>query len=593
MAPWVTQLVLIVGAAVACLAALRAHAVLLQEQRMGRQTHGHQAFAHAPRPPLPFEQPAALPPRPTALESPPISAALASPAAPRPSKPRPPFKAPTAAAAVAPPPPARPMSETAKRFHGLFLCSIGTPCPSYSAAFLTSRAQLLSLAVTEKRMRIDNTNMESASYHTMGPAFVNRLQNKTNVWRTIDALDFTVEHLSMYERMLQSLGSARGESHLGDAVYQLFLERLRLYEQRLRRQCYASDGSVLKRPPGRAQRTIGVMPLYAAGGHGSGHTRFEGKALYLNITIHGLRCHFGHVAVSCLHAGDRKYLEDGVGLPQIDDVLWVDPLRLPVSKPSFLGVATIRALQEKMDIDDGWRLTDLATEASRALWKRVDYVMYTEADQLVHLREQHKDKLFKALDERTGPLGLLTPHRLNAVPRTDDLAELVQAFHAPDFGGSTAAEAAALRMWRWGVTDEAYDAESDPWRGHLYGEQRAYVRRELEGYQEKRLVEVSTDLNDASCCYLQKGETSYPYGERGKAAGVRLDATLAGQFKEVTDRESDIDLMRIGENSLAILAGLCCQICARKSRLGRHCDNYCVPKPAGESDCAVGEYADA
>ena len=49
------------------------------------------------------------------------------------------------------------------------------------------------------------------------------------------------------------------------------------------------------------------MPFYAAGkaghdGHadidpmhglGSGHTRYESKALYLNITIRSIRCHFG------------------------------------------------------------------------------------------------------------------------------------------------------------------------------------------------------------------------------------------------------------------------------------------------------------
>ena len=43
---------------------------------------------------------------------------------------------------------------------------------------------------------------------------------------------------------------------------------------------------------------------------------------------------------------------------------------------------------------------------------------------------------------------------------------------------------------------------------------------------------------------------------------------------------------------LGILAALCCHICARKSKLGRHCDNYCVPAKPGDEDCAVGAFAD-
>ena len=43
------------------------------------------------------------------------------------------------------------------------------------------------------------TNMESASYHTFGRADVSA------IWTTVDALDFSVEHISMYERVLGSV----------------------------------------------------------------------------------------------------------------------------------------------------------------------------------------------------------------------------------------------------------------------------------------------------------------------------------------------------------------------------------------------------
>ena len=37
---------------------------------------------------------------------------------------------------------------THQKFHGLYPCQIGTPCPSYSAAFLASRLQVVDNAVT-------------------------------------------------------------------------------------------------------------------------------------------------------------------------------------------------------------------------------------------------------------------------------------------------------------------------------------------------------------------------------------------------------------------------------------------------------------
>ena len=237
-----------------------------------------------------------------------------------------------------------------------------------------------------------------------------RLPPRYWVWRTVDALDYTVEHLSMYERMIHSQKTGADKaSPIGDAVYGAFVDRLAAYERRLKDRCGGDDAAALKSQvrDTDAKRTVGVMPLYAAGhadatgeeskdslhGAGSGHTRYESKALYLNITIRSLRCHFGAVAVSALHPGDRAYLLRGKNLPVIDDVLWVDPDHLPVNKPSFLGIATIRAIQRR------W------TNESTPLWDDLDYVHYTEADQVLHVRERHLAKLYAPLKDRVGSSG--------------------------------------------------------------------------------------------------------------------------------------------------------------------------------------------
>lgn len=325
---------------------------------------------------------------------------------------------------------------------------------------------------------------------------------------------------------------------------------------------------------------------------------------YLNITIRGIRCHFGAVAVSALHPGDRAYLEAGAGLPVIDDVLWVDPAALPVSKPSFLGVATVRAIQRK------W------SNESDALWDSLDYVHYTEADQVVHARPRHLAKLYAPLKERIEgkKLAILTPHRLNAVPRAQDMEGLRSAFDPPAYGASLPdapvseeklrdleARAAALRRSKFNLTAD-YRPLRDIWHKNLFGAPgRAgggWVRRELEGYGAKPVLRVGDDLRDGSCCYLRAGEDAYPYDARGKRAGVRLDPSSGGEYEttpssdEAEDRPSPVELLAVGDHGLSILAALCCHICARKSKLGRHCDNYCTPAAPGAEDCATGAYAD-
>jgi len=470
------------------------------------------------------------------------------------------------------------MSSTARQFHGMYPCQVGTPCPSYSAGFLTSRDQLLSNPVTEFHMKRKNTNMETASYFAMGG------RGKYDVWRTVDALDFAVEHLSMYERMLHSQRMRRkdgleSDSPIGDAVYAIFLERLRLYEQRLRHKC-AGDTNQKKKALGYGKRTVGVMPYYAAGA-GSGHTRSESKALYLNITIRSIRCHFAAIAVSCLHPLDRQYLTRGQGLPHIDHVLWIDPEKdLIVNKPPFLGISTVRAVQQQwMNISSPWT-------------GKYDFFYYTEADQVLHLRAHHRDKLFQPLlpsleKNKQTKLGVLTPHRLNAVPRSDDYLELQEAFLNPD--------ATDLRSTRFNIQNVHYKPKNDPYYANMFEDsirKGGWVRRELNGYGSKRLTRVDDDLNSGSCCYLRKGETEYPYQQRGKSGGVRLDDIISGEFGETEARPSPVELLAIGDHGFGILAALCCHICARRGRLGRHCDNYCQPAHSGNEDCALGVFAD-
>lgn len=473
-------------------------------------------------------------------------------------------------------------SGPASSFHGMFSCNIGTPCPSYTAGFLTSRGQLLDNPVTEAVMERANTNMETASYYTMGR------RGKYDVWRTVDALDFSVEHMSMYERLLRSRSIRDSDSVVAHGLYDAFLERLRQYESRMRHKC--SEDVVVLDPEG--ERTIAVMPYYAAGGAGSGHTAFESKALYLNITLFSMRCHFGAVAVSCLHEGDRAYLAAGKGLPRIDEILWVDPNSLAVNKPSFLGISTIRAAQQRWR-DEKWPYS---------------FMYYTEADQVLHLRSRHRRKLYRCLTQgessttstaegsssktqslgRRQKFGILTPHRLNTLPRAQDYENLTRAFAFDD-------EVAVRMRKELHNLDASYNPKKDSWFKAVFGKERhAWIRRELDGLGAKTMTRFLDDVDfvDGSCCYLKSNETSYPYDIRGKEGNVRLDDQVAGEFGATRDAKSPLELMAVGDYGLGILAGQCCHICARAGKLGRHCDNYCTPARPGHENCARGAFAE-
>ena len=73
--------------------------------------------------------------------------------------------------------------------------------------------------------------------------------------------------------------------------------------------------------------------------------------------------------------------------------------------------------------------------------------------------------------------------------------------------------------------------------------------------------------------------------------GLGVPLAIRARFAGVTAALGRA-VLPYGVLTLGILAALCCHICARKSKLGRHCDNYCVPAKPGDEDCAVGAFAD-
>eukprot|EP00614_Pseudopedinella_elastica_P003333 CAMPEP_0172595332 /NCGR_PEP_ID=MMETSP1068-20121228/14855_1 /TAXON_ID=35684 /ORGANISM="Pseudopedinella elastica, Strain CCMP716" /LENGTH=636 /DNA_ID=CAMNT_0013393789 /DNA_START=149 /DNA_END=2059 /DNA_ORIENTATION=+ len=491
------------------------------------------------------------------------------------------------------------------RYRGVYRCDTGTGCPTYSAAFLIPTQSMLEKPVTASKMADKQTNMEAASYHLFGG------RGQSAVWTSVDALDFSVEHISMYERVLKSTELAK-PSLLRDAVLKSYQERLLLLERDQRIRC--SEGPLARRwhreRPKRdvdlSDRVIAVMPFYAVG-TGSGHSLRQTKLLYLNVTVHSIKCHFKHVAVAVSNEEDRKYVLEESGLG-IYDVIFHGK-ELP--RPSSTGLFTVKRIQELL-------LTK---------WKRFDFVFYTEADQILHLRtlqvmlpilpSNAEDPANHRSEGTPEPRpAILVPHRFHSVPTVADFRHVDEAFleaammmgrdasSGQSEGGPQSALPAGDALFQvLGSANPARDlralvkAQPTPPAGELplmdtnwqqWFLPGASIRRERQLYERAdraRLKGAAAGPQD-SCCFLteqQDGPRSPP--QQGHASWV---TPKYSPEKESARRPqvSNTDVFSIG-NGFGMVAGDCCFICTFQNR---YCHNTCKPKTGSDEGCALGSF---
>ena len=152
------------------------------------------------------------------------------------------------------------------------------------------------------------------------------------------------------------------------------------------------------------------------------------------------------------------------------------------------------------------------------------------------MRPRHRHKLYQVLKSsekggawKGGRMSILTPHRLNAIPRAQDVDFLRKLFDPPAYGNNLP-EGVSEKFARLGVPggcyqegeyqlSPAYEPRRDPWHLLVFGTQRA---RGCDG-SSMDMVLKNLELDDelqytGSCCYLKKDETSYPYDEGEKEA---------------------------------------------------------------------------
>lgn len=171
-------------------------------------------------------------------------------------------------------------------------------------------------------------NMEGASHIQM---------KGRSLFKSVDMFDFFIQHLSWYERRLDSDPAIKGTV------------TARLKHQT--RTLTGVDNTGLGGPfeknsyhnPLRQKngQVLVVMPFYGAG-KGSGNSDFSARATYLNITVLSLYEIFPNIVISVGPESDYNYVAYESGLPLYDVMAtpWI-------VKPSALGFATIISAQRR------------------------------------------------------------------------------------------------------------------------------------------------------------------------------------------------------------------------------------------------------
>lgn len=284
----------------------------------------------------------------------------------------------------------------------------------YSAAWLASRKLLESFSasfLTEERLQRRGTMMEGASFLVFGGAQA----QGSHVFKSSDLLDFYVEHLSWYERLL-----ARAAKEIGEGR-----ERVQRFARWVYRSRIKEETAKLTQLSGahRNRRVVAVMPFYAASG-GQGPSATEMRASYLNATLASIRSSLTErIVVAVENLADLNTAREHGPL--------FDEFYLPgLVSPDKLGVAALiathRALM-RLPLNHSFFGKGHWTHDNR--WADVDYVFYTESDQIVRIADQ--PALLEFADA-TG--GVVVPRRVVPIPISADF-DRARCTRAIDYGG--------------------------------------------------------------------------------------------------------------------------------------------------------------
>jgi hypothetical protein len=277
----------------------------------------------------------------------------------------------------------------------------------YSAAYLIHKEHLL-YQFTDYNLTW--VNCEMASFIMMnGRATPSRNVNGSLV-QSLDVLDFSVLHLSAYERLQRRWSKSIGADNMKTGnIDPIHTAVARLKELALAEAARRKQPGYQYEHPG-LNRTVVIMPFLGSD-MGAGHSKLGNRFVYLQACFWSNYLKFPHVTVAVKGRKDYDWARESSGLP-FWDVMLIEGL----PKSASLPVATVQ--QTKARIHDGrWDF---------------DYIYFTESDQILMMRPL--DEIYRHLEMYKRRL--LVPHRLMPYPEP-----VLSMFHKRNVNAKMASQA--------------------------------------------------------------------------------------------------------------------------------------------------------
>ena len=186
-----------------------------------------------------------------------------------------------------------------------------------------------------------------------GRADPNKNVNGT-LMQSLDVLDFSVIHLSAYERLQRRWAKAI-KTHVNSTSLDTVVETSQLLKSNT--LLSHSMNQVISKD---MNRTVVVMP-FLAGENGAGHSKLANRLQYLHACFWSFYQQIPHIVAFVKSEKDYEYARITSGLPFYDVVLLNN---LP--KSASLPVATVQQTKERI-MDRRWDF---------------DYMFFTESDQV-------------------------------------------------------------------------------------------------------------------------------------------------------------------------------------------------------------------
>eukprot|EP01039_Chlorochromonas_danica_P005866 gene5867-6459_t len=254
---------------------------------------------------------------------------------------------------------------------------------AYSASYLIHKEHLIH---QHTGYHLKWVNCEMASFIMMN-ARVHHLRNGNgSVLQSVDVLDFSVIHLSTFERLLHRWRwhnkMVDKDKHNLTAIHEA-AHYLGQHTMKMRKMNIGLRHEAMN-------RTVVIMPFLLSD-MGAGHSNLINRQAYLAACVWSFYEYYPYVTVAVKSQRDYDYVRNVSGLP-LYDILLIEGL----PKSASLPVATVQTAKEKI-INGSWNF---------------DYIFFTESDQILMMRPV--EEIYSYLD--SNPRHLVVPHRLMSYP---------------------------------------------------------------------------------------------------------------------------------------------------------------------------------